>query len=105
MDVKKNDKNQLNRKKNERTCSLVVVNETSLLKMVRKIKPIGHIIRHNNFLNNIMERTILGKGLQCAPRQSYFKNIRATMNFTSYHEMKRKAANRGTRLFQQGVEI
>jgi hypothetical protein len=44
--------------------------------MKRKMKFIGHLLRHNYFFTSILEGTIIGKRPSGKPRQSYFNNIK-----------------------------
>lgn len=69
----------------------------------RKIKLVGHIIRHNNFINNIFEGKIQGKIPRGRPRKKYFDDIQKSMNCATFEEMKRAAADREHWLHRQGL--
>lgn len=71
--------------------------------MKRKIKLIGYLIKHNNFVTNILEGKIMGKRLRRRPRQSYFNNINQRMGFTSYQYLKNTARDREVWLQRQGL--
>uniref|UniRef100_A0A8D8M2F8 Uncharacterized protein n=1 Tax=Cacopsylla melanoneura TaxID=428564 RepID=A0A8D8M2F8_9HEMI len=43
----------------------------------RKIKLVGHIIRHNEFINNIFEGKVPGKKSRGRPRKEYFKEFQS----------------------------
>ncbi|KAI5734042.1 hypothetical protein M8J77_001775 [Diaphorina citri] len=92
------------KKSNERV--LEEVGESrQLIKTIekRKIKLIGHIIRHNNFITNIFEGKIQGKKTRGRPRKQYFKDIQESMRCTSFSELKSVANNRNEWLHRQGL--
>ncbi|KAF0771489.1 putative transposon-derived protein F52C9.6 [Aphis craccivora] len=49
--------------------------------MESKIKLIEHLIRHNDFLNNVFERRIMGRR---RPRANYFHDIKEKMSCIPY---------------------
>jgi hypothetical protein len=66
----------MDRKSNEEV--LKEINEKrTILRVVemRKVKFIGHLLRHNDFVTNIMEGRVLGKKNRGRPRLSYIKNL------------------------------
>lgn len=66
--------------------------------MERKIKWIGHLIGHSDFLNNIFE----GRIIRQRPRVNYFHDINEKMGCISY-QLKEVAKDRHTRLFRHSV--
>jgi len=88
--------NWIERKSNERVLKEVIREKRSLI-MERKIKLIGHLIRHKDFFNNIIKGKIMG------PRANYFHDIKEKMGCASYQQLKEAANNRHTWLFRQGV--
>jgi len=48
----------------------------------------GNLLRHNDFVTNILEGKIMGKQSRGRPRQSYFNNINQQMSFISYQQLK-----------------
>ena len=54
---------------------------------------IGHIIRHNEFVINILEGVISGKKAMGRPRLQYLKQIARNTGADSYTAMKRMACN------------
>ncbi|KAI5739387.1 hypothetical protein M8J77_018683 [Diaphorina citri] len=94
----------IEKKSNERV--LEEVGESrQLIKTIekRKIKLIGHIIRHNNFITNIFEGKIQGKKTRGRPRKQYFKDMQESMRCTSFSELKSVANNRNEWLHRQGL--
>ncbi|KAI5717312.1 hypothetical protein M8J77_003669 [Diaphorina citri] len=67
----------------------------------RRIKLIGHIIRHNSFINNIFEREV-GRRPRGRPRKEYFQDIMESMGCRSYGELKNVAMDREEWLHRQG---
>ena len=60
----------------------------------RRGKMIGHLIRHDRFINNIMEGKIEGKRGRGRPRLSYISQIKNKINVMSYKEVKEAALDR-----------
>lgn len=60
----------------------------------RKVKFVGHILRHNSFLGNIMEEKILGQKRIGQPRKKYLDDIKNIVGFETYEELKRAAIRR-----------
>jgi len=60
----------------------------------RKIKFIGHIIRHNDFLNNIFEGRIMGRRPRGRSRTNYFHDINEKMDCASYQQIKEAVKDR-----------
>jgi hypothetical protein len=56
---------------------------------------IGHIIRHNEFVVNILERAISGEKAVGRPRLQYLKQVARNTGSDSYTAMKRMACNSG----------
>jgi hypothetical protein len=54
---------------------------------------IGHIIRHNEFVVNILEEAISGKKSVGRPRLQYSKQVARKTGADSYTAMKRMACN------------
>jgi hypothetical protein len=54
---------------------------------------IGHIIRHNEFVVNILEGAIPGKMAVGRPRLQYLKQVARNRGADSYTAMKRMACN------------
>jgi hypothetical protein len=71
--------------------------------MERKIKFIGHLIRHNDFIINIFEGKIMGRRPRGRPRTNYFHDIKEKMGCASYQQLKEAAKDRHTWLTRQGV--
>lgn len=69
----------------------------------RKIKYIGHVIRHNKFLAEILEWKILGKKGKGRPRKKYIEEIKSRMVFRSYVDLKRAAEDRNIWQQRQGI--
>lgn len=46
----------------------------------RKIKLIGHIIQHDDFITNIFEEKVTGKKPRGRPRKQYYEHIPELMN-------------------------
>jgi hypothetical protein len=55
---------------------------------------IGHIIRHSEFVVNILEGAISGKKAMGRPRLQYLKQVARNIGADSYTAMKRKACNK-----------
>ena len=55
---------------------------------------IGHLIRHDHFLKNIIEGKIEGKRGRGRPRRNYFEQVKEKVNVVSYQEVKSLAENR-----------
>ena len=94
----------IEKKSNERV--LAEVNERrSLMESIqrRKIKLIGHLIRHNEVMKNIFEGKIQVRRSRGRPRISYFKDILTTMNASSYSHMKFMTVIRSKWLSRQGI--
>jgi hypothetical protein len=70
---------------------------------MRKVKLIGHLLRHNGFVTNIMEGRALGKKSRGRPRLSYIKNLMKELFCNSYAEMKRLTQDRHLWLQRQGL--
>jgi hypothetical protein len=70
---------------------------------MRKVKLIGHLLRHNGFVTNIMEGRVLGKESRGRPRLSYIKTLMKELFCNSYAEMKRLAQDRHLWLQRQGL--
>lgn len=69
--------------------------------MESKIKLIEHLIRHNDFLNNIFKGTIMRRRSR---RANYFHDIKEKMNCIPYKQLKESTKDRHTWLFlRQGV--
>lgn len=67
--------------------------------MNRKIKLIGHFLRHNQFITIIMEWEINGKRTNRGrPHKSLFEEIFQLMNFTLYQKLKKTASDNYKRL-------
>jgi hypothetical protein len=69
--------------------------ERSLLKILKN-RPhscIGHIIRHNEFVVNILEVTISGKKAVGRPRLQYVKQVARKTGADSHTAMKTMACN------------
>jgi hypothetical protein len=85
----------MDRKSNEEV--LKEINEKR--KIVRvvgmsKVKFIGHLLRHNGLVTNIMEGRVLVKQNRGRPTLSYIKNLMKELFCNSYAEMKRLAQDR-----------
>ena len=94
----------MDRKSNKEV--LKEINEKrTILRVVgmRKVKLIGHLLRHNGFVTNIMEGRVLGKESRGRPRLSYIKNLMKELFCNSYAEMKRLAQDRHLWLQRQGL--
>lgn len=70
--------------------------------MKREMKLIGHLLKHNDFVTNILEGNIMGKRSRRRPRQSFFNDIKQQMGFTPYQHLKNTARNREDCLLRQG---
>jgi hypothetical protein len=55
---------------------------------------IGHIIRHNEFVVNILEGAISGKKAVGRPRLQYLKQVARSIGADSYTAMERMACNK-----------
>ncbi|KAF0770193.1 putative transposon-derived protein F52C9.6 [Aphis craccivora] len=55
--------------------------------MERKIKLIGHLNRHNDFLNKIFEERIMGRRPIGKPRVNYFHGIKEKIGCASYQQL------------------
>jgi hypothetical protein len=55
---------------------------------------IGHIIRHNEFVVNILEGAISGEKAMGRPRLQYLKQVTRNIGADSYTTMKRIACNK-----------
>jgi len=55
---------------------------------------IGHTIRHNEFVVNILEEAISGKKAMGRPRLQYLKQVARNIGADSYTTMKRTACNK-----------
>jgi hypothetical protein len=55
---------------------------------------IGHIIRHNEFVVNILEGAISGKNAVGRPQLQYLKQVARNTGADSYTAMKRMACNK-----------
>jgi len=55
---------------------------------------IGHIIRHNEFVVNILEEAISGKKAMGRPRLQYLYHVARNIGGDSYRTMKRIACNK-----------
>lgn len=60
----------------------------------RRIRLIGHILRHNSFITSIAEGCIEGRTRRGRPRLSYMRQIMKDVGCPTYAEMKRKADER-----------
>jgi len=93
----------------ERKSNVIILHEINenreLLKVIakRKIKLLGHVLRHNNFLQNIFEGKVLGKKTRGRPRMAFLKNTIHEMGCNSYAGMKELARNRELWLQRQGI--
>lgn len=70
--------------------------------MKRKIKLIGHLLRHNTFITNIIEGKMEGRRPRGRPRKMYFEDIFETMRCATYHQLKEAALDRHIWLQRQG---
>jgi hypothetical protein len=70
--------------------------------MKRKVKLIGHLLKHNDSVTNILEGKIMGKP-RGRPRQLFFNDIKQRMGFTSYQHLKYTTRNREDWLLRQGL--
>jgi len=70
--------------------------ERLLLKMLnnRSHSWIGHIIRYNEFVVNILEGAISGKKTMGRPRLQYLKQVARNIGADSYTTVKRIACNK-----------
>ena len=70
--------------------------ERLLLKILKNKRHswIGHIIRHNEFVVNILEGAISGKKAVGRPRLQYLKQVARNTGADSYAAMKRMACNK-----------
>ena len=59
----------------------------------RRLSSIGHTIRHNEFVVNILEGAISGKKAVGKPRLQYLKQVARNTAADSYTAMKRMACN------------
>lgn len=60
----------------------------------RKLRFIGHVLRHNEFIGKIFEGKILGKKTRGRPRQLFLDVVKVKMGLGSYALLKRAAQNR-----------
>lgn len=58
--------------------------------MDKKIKFICHLIRYNDFLNDIFKGKIMGQRPRGRPRINYFHDVKEKMDCTSYRQHLRK---------------
>jgi hypothetical protein len=94
----------MDRKSNEEV--LKEINEKrTILRVVgmRKVKLIGHLLRHNSFVTNIMEGRVLGKESRGRLVLSYIKNLMKELFCNSYAEMKRLVLERHLWLQRKGL--
>jgi len=63
----------------------------------RRHSRIGHIIRHNEFVVNILEEAISGKKAMGRPRLQYLKHVARNIGVDSYTAMQRTACNKSRR--------
>lgn len=91
-------------KKTNQQILIEIVERRSLLEniMKRKVKLIGHLIRHNQFIGNIFEGRLLGRRSRGRPRTSYFRDLQNIMRVNTYGQMKTIAMNREEWLSRQG---
>lgn len=94
----------VDRKTNERVLE-EVGEKRQLMKTIenRKIKLIGHLLRHSEFLSNIFEGRVEGSRPRGRPRKQYFEEIQKPMRCTSYQKMKKIAMKREEWLQRQGL--
>jgi hypothetical protein len=73
-----------------------VKEERLLLKILnnRRHSWIGHIIRHNEFVVNILEGAISGKKAMGRPRPQYLNQVARNIGADSHTTMKRIACNK-----------
>jgi len=70
----------MERKSNERVLDEIGEKRSLMIHIIeRKIKLIGHIMRHNDFLNNIFEGRIMRRRPRGRPRTNYFHDIKVKM--------------------------
>jgi hypothetical protein len=76
-----------------------VKEERILLKSLknRRHSYLGHIIRHSEFVVNILEGAISGKKAMGRPRLQYLKQVARNIGADSYTAMKRMACNKSRR--------
>ena len=76
-----------------------VKEERLLLKFLknRSHSWIGHTVRHNEFVVNILEGAISGKKAVGRPRLQYLKQVARNTGADSYPAMKRMACNKSRR--------
>ncbi|PZC78062.1 hypothetical protein B5X24_HaOG202597 [Helicoverpa armigera] len=60
----------------------------------RRGKMIGHLIRHDDFIKNIVEGKVEGKRGRGRPRYSYMKQIKEKVNVVTYKEVLELALDR-----------
>lgn len=60
----------------------------------RRHKWIGHILRHNEYMTNILEGTLEGSSTRGRPRQQYMEDVTKECKQRNYKDMKRVASNR-----------
>lgn len=91
-------------KKTNQQILIEIVERRSLLENIlkRKVKLIGHLIRHNQFIGNIFEGRLLGRRSRGRPRTSYFRDLQNIMRANTYAQMKTIAMNREEWLSRQG---
>lgn len=96
--------NWMERKSNERVLNEIGEKISLMIHITeRKMKLNGHIIRHNNFLNNLFERRIMGRRPRGRPRTNYFHDVKEKMSCESYQQLKEAAKDRHIWLTRQGV--
>jgi hypothetical protein len=94
----------MDRKSNEEVLKEINEKRTTLRVVgMRKVKLIGHFLRHNGFVTNIMECRVLGKDSRGRPKLSYIKTLMKEFFCNSYAEMKTLAQNRHLWLQRQGL--
>jgi len=62
-------------------------------KKYRRQSWVGHVIRHNEFVTNILEGAIFGKRAVGRPRLRYLKEVARNTGVDSYIATKRMACN------------
>ncbi|KAI5634899.1 hypothetical protein NE865_12382 [Phthorimaea operculella] len=60
----------------------------------RRGKMIGHLIRHDHFLKNIVEGKVEGRRRRGRPRRNYFEQIKEKVRVVSYQQVKSLAERR-----------
>ncbi|KAJ2951390.1 hypothetical protein O0L34_g13533 [Tuta absoluta] len=74
----------------------IVKEQRSSLRTIddRRGKMMGHLIRHDHFLKNIVEGKVEGRRGRGRPRRNYFDQIKEKVNVVSYQEVKSLAERR-----------